>query len=566
MVFKSQFRDVEPDEKFKDSLSLFYWHQLDVYAKRTLFVDFVSGRQWTGKEIKQKAARIARHLIREVGLKPAQSCVFFYPHNDLIQIISLGVLFAGGSVCVGSPFDPAAEHCHMLKVMQPSVVIVESKLHREMVQLRREHGEFNYKICVVDGHGEAEDEATFELDSIMQQQQETDSLSADGDQTMPMPVLVDPDEPAYVLLTSGSTGRPKPVARSQRNSLYVCHCLSGEVSDRLWDLNERSVLSGHLQLDHGTGTFCTKMTLAKGLKLILMDGYQPETMLRAIERHQISDILLGSALLHNFISTPQSALAKHNLSSLRNFLSVGSRLPSHSAAQQFMLAHPSVRIRQTFGMTEVGFACAVERNRALDDTDTVGMLLPNLSLKLVDPDTGEEVLEPNREGELYLAGPTVSPGYLAYDSYEEADRLREQSRKVFLADGFYRSFDLGSMTEDGRLRLRGRCNDVLCLHDGWKVLPQEIESVLLEHPAILEAAVVGVPDPELPGCHAPRAYVILKEAWLGKITEAELCEWLKPRTSRPKHLYGGLRFMDALPRARLSKVDRRALLKMDGFN
>lgn len=661
MVFKSKFEDSKPAARFNDSVSEFFWHQLDVYAKKTLIVDYNSSREWKGEQIKQVSSLIASHLIEHLNLKQNDCCVFFYPHNDLIHVVALGVLFAGASVCVGARDDPADEHRYMIEVMKPAVVFTDDTLVEELEDLLEKNGsEFNFKICVLNDEDEWMNGITnerhiysndYEADEQLKEKNvnlskndgkilnnngnntkekkkkktvfhlHKDIISANNNRqsnlsniNVKSPVQVKPNDPAFVLFTSGSTGRPKPVGRSHKNSIYVCHSLNTTTS--LWDLNEFSVLAGHLQLDHGTGTFNFKMTLSKGLKLIVMDGYDYKTLLSAIEKYKITDCLLGSALLHNLISTSESEtetevvdsyqesgcnnnnnnsntniintnrssnsngsaklsmypyLNSFNISSLKNLLAVGSKIPSYSKVNEFMVKYKNVNIRQTFGMTETGFLSLVPRfneNKIMDDKkkndfdESTGFLLPNLSIKIVDQITGEEMSEYNKDGELYIAGPTISPSYIGKE-------FSEQSKKVFnIENKYYRSFDICRLTSDEKLIISGRCSEVLCLYDGWKVLPYEIETAMLEHPGIKEIAVIGIPHPNLPTCHAPRAYVVLKNGWQvvgSKSSEEEIFEYSVKKLSSPKCLIGGVKIMKDLPRISIGKVDKKMLRKMDGY-
>lgn len=557
MVFHSKFEPLEPNHKLDNSLAKFFWLQLDLHARKALIVDHESGRVSNGAQLKSVGSRIASYLLEELKMQPGETCVYFYPNCDrLIQCV-LGVLFAGCGVCVGSHLDPSEEHQYMIEAVRPKVVFAQSSLLESLlqVQLKLAQKGQHFKLCVMDDEAaddqlEASQVLGFERDLLRHEPSEQ-SLSE-------LPVKVDPNGAAFILLSSGSTGHPKPVVRSQRNSLYVCHSFTDQVCAKLWDLNEKSVVAGHLQLDHGTGIFNLKMCLAKGLKVILMDGYDQQTMLEAIQRHRITDCSLGSAYLQNLMTTPESVLNRYDLSSMRNFISVGSPLASHQTAIDFMDKYPKLSVRQAFGATETGFMSIVARDESRKDSRSVGWLLPNFTVKLLDAN-GEEIRQVEESGEMQVAGPTVSPGYLGVE-------FAKQSRASFQSDGFYRGFDQARFELDGRLKIEGRLCEVLCLSDGWKVLPFEIESLLLKHKKIREAAVIGIPHPKLPTCHAPRAYIVPEESYRDTLSEREVFDWAAQRLSEPKHLLGGIRFMQQLPRvSRLGKVDKRALRKLDGY-
>lgn len=560
MVFKPTFPDSKPDPRYKDLLSEFLWHKLDVYKGKVLFVDDTSQRQWTGASIKRTAIRVASYLIQVVELKPLDSCVLFYEHSDEILVIALGILFAGGVICAGAHEDPAEEHRYMIDVMKPKLVFADNSIRDELVAIRAAKRELDFKICIVDAggaNGSTEGNNTiFGYQEHLLKFTEGQRRFEENNVAQQLPVHMEPEDPTFVLLTSGSTGRPKPVARSQRNSIYTCHALDGQAAS-LWDLNEDTVMAGHLPLDHGTGIFNLKLTIAKGFRLIIMSGYELERMLAAIERYQITDCMLGSGYLHNLMSAPDELLGRYELSSLRNFIAVGSRVSSHELANKFMERFKDLSVRQMLGMTECGLASVVPRQDARSDTGSAGLLVPNVTVKLLDQNTGAEIEQFEQPGELLVAGPMVAKGY--YGSGLEA-----QSRQAFGEDGFYRTHDICFMSANNKLSILGRDSEVLCVSDGWKVLPQEIEAALMAHPGIQEAAVLGVPHPELPSCDAPRAYVVPKEAWrAGRLTELGVARFAADRLSEPKHLVGGVKLMEDLPRLSVGKVDKKRLRAMD---
>lgn len=592
MPFKSQLPDVQPPEHFHELVSEFFWAQLDRFASRTLLVDYESGRTWTGEQIKSSSTLIAQNLIERCQMRPNDDCVFLYKHNDRIHLASLAVLFAGGSVCAGFEGDPEPEHSYMIGCMEAKFVFATRVLFHELLKIRK-HSGLPFKIIIMDDDDDDNEQASHDIQTDIAKQQAAEftflfsrDLLRATKTTAKLPVRVHPDSAAFVLLTSGSTGRPKPVNRSYKNSLYVCFSLDN--AQHLWDLNQSSVVAGHLPLDHGTGTFCFKMTLAKGLKLVVINGYQFPAILEAIERHQITDLVLGSAYVHNLITAPSELLGQYKLDSLSNLLAVGSKLASRAAARAFERRHPNCSIRQAFGMTECGFMTVQERARAHLDAESVGPLLPNLTIKLVERPPGEgapdgqqqlvEIEQLGCQGELYVSGPTVSPGYTG------GRQFRAQTAAAFLPDGFYKSNDICSLTDDHRLLIHGRYSEVLCLLDGWKVLPFEIEQVLLQHPRVKEAAVVGVPHPDLATCHAPRAYVVLKDDDQGaqeangsngcaagsgsdarQPTGDDLFEFSKRLLAEPKHLTGGIKIMQQLPRISVGKVDKKLLKRLDGY-
>lgn len=575
MIFYSKYPNSTPPEKYGNSLAQFYWEKLDQFQEKTLFIDYESKREWTGKQIKLKATQLAEVLVNKLHLKTGSCCYFFAQNNDYLQLAALGCILAGGSVCVSPPGEPKTELVYMTSQTQPKVIFVASGEDCEVlidIIVREQIDGANLTICILS------DDCTKSPENLLKHNikhlllhkdiwivegGEKDDMTIESLNQRFKPPKVNPDQPAYVLFTSGSTGLPKPVARTHKNCLHVAHCLD-TTGNELWDLSEKSVMAGHLQLDHGTGTFSIKMCLSKGYTLIIMDGYDFDRMSSAISEYKITDCMLGSALLHQFITrfmdlqatNQEDKSIKKDISSLRNLIAVGSPIASHKITGKFMDLYPEVSIRQAFGMTEVGFTSIVARQECRIDTRSVGYLLPNLQVRLVNRyeqrEKSEIIMEPNIPGELQIRGPTTSPGYTG-------QKYSGESQEVFLQDGFYRSADIASMTSDGKLTIHGRFSDVMCLYDGWKVLPQEIEACLSELEEVKEVGVIGVPNPDLPTCQMARAYIVPKSR---RLTPAIVQAHTQKNLSEFKQLSGGIVILsqeEQLPRGSLQKLDRKRL-------
>jgi len=128
-----------------------------------------------------------------------------------------------------------------------------------------------------------------------------------------------------------------------------------------------------------------------------------------------------------------------------------------------------------------------------------------------------------------------------------------------LVDGWLRTGDLGKMDEDGYFYIEGRSKDMV-KYKGYKVMPKEVEIKLMEHPAILEAGVVGVPDPNIG--ETIKAFIVLKKEDIGKVTEQEIIEWSKEKLAGYKWPRK-VEFINSLPRTGVGKIKRRKLREME---
>ncbi|XP_053605775.1 luciferin 4-monooxygenase-like isoform X2 [Plodia interpunctella] len=199
-------------------------------------------------------------------------------------------------------------------------------------------------------------------------------------------------------------------------------------------------------------------------------------------------------------------------------------------------------ILQGYGMTECGEPTSESWGTKGPRPGSVGMPSPGLIIKIVDPQTNE-IVGPNTQGEIRVAGPVFMKGYIGIDP---ATYLDEQ--------GFFKTGDLGYYDEDKYFFIVDRMKEII-VYDGYKVAPLELESILLAHPKVLEAAVVGKIVPDFG--EEPTAFVVKQPGV--DVTETELVDYVAAEVSPYMQLRGGVRFIDKIPRNTRGKVLRRNL-------
>jgi 4-coumarate--CoA ligase len=203
-------------------------------------------------------------------------------------------------------------------------------------------------------------------------------------------------------------------------------------------------------------------------------------------------------------------------------------------------------IGQTWGMSETTGAVTRVTVDEVDDTGSIAPLMPNMEIRLVDED-GRDV--PRGEaGEIIVYGPVVSNGYHNND---------KANKETFVEEGGRRWIRTGDIVQefDGKFYVVDRKKELI-KYKGLQIPPAELEGILDSHPGILEAAVVGVPDPADSSSELPRAYIVASDKSLNENT---VKEWIQGRVSPYKQLRGGVVFMDALPKNAVGKLLRRNL-------
>jgi len=259
----------------------------------------------------------------------------------------------------------------------------------------------------------------------------------------------------------------------------------------------------------------------------------------AIERHRIT-ILPGSPSIYvSLMAHPR--FASTDWSSLCVCYSGASALPVPVLAQWEQTVR--VQIFEGYGMTEAGPVLSFNGPLQPPKAGSVGLPLPGTEIQVVDAETGMQRLGAGQCGEIRARGPQIMQGYRNLPA-ESAQALR---------DGWLHTGDLGEFDTDGYLFIRGRKKDLIIV-GGYNVYPREVEEVLLEHPSVLEAAVVGAPDSYLG--EVLHAYVVPRPG-AGHDGEALMrhCAQRIVRYKQPAHYH----WLDELPKTGINKIDKKAL-------
>ena len=351
-----------------------------------------------------------------------------------------------------------------------------------------------------------------------------------------LPARVAADETALLLYTSGTTGRPKGVIVTRRNAFFAAlnFAFVGAVGPQTVALLD-------LPMFHTIGLVAvTRTTLTMGGTLVISDRFIPERTLAAL-----GDPALG---VTQYFCVPQMAAALRDspafdgrkLDRLQAIFVGGAPVPRPLIDAWL---GDGVPLANGFGMTEAGTVIHVptDPDAVRENPGALGLAAPLLEVRLVGAD-GHEVPD-GTPGELWLRGPSVTPGYW---------RNPEASAAAF-TDGWYRTGDLLLREPNGYYRLVDRLKDMY-ISGGENVYPGEVEAVLLSHPEVADAAVIGVPD-ERWG-EAGVAHVVLRHP--GAVDEAALLAFCAPRLARYKRP-GRIFIADAIPRTASGKALKHML-------
>ena len=345
---------------------------------------------------------------------------------------------------------------------------------------------------------------------------------------------------AYILYTGGTTGMPKGVPGTHSGMVSYILDLYNAIGPYITEGKEVLILVNPLFHIMGKGTFMG-IALSIGNPTVIMPLPLVDAILDAIQRYRAT-LLLGVPTLYRMI-LECDRLDTYDLSSLRHCWSGGDVLPAEVFTR--FRKFTEFPIRQVYGSTETGHLTFGTTSKEITAT-SLGKPFPSRKIKVVNSDTLEEV--PRGEiGELMVSSPFLRPYH---------NKPEETARSFVEIDGstWYRVGDYVKMDEEGELHYVDRTADVI-KHKGYRVSASEIEAVLQDHPAVIGACVVGVPDPKVG--ERIKAIVVLKEDARG-VGSQELTAFCRERLA-PYKIPQYVEFRDMLPKSKVGKLLRREL-------
>ncbi len=347
-----------------------------------------------------------------------------------------------------------------------------------------------------------------------------------------------PFEVSRIRHTTGTTGFPKLIEETPCNRIYLAKELS-----RLYKFTKQDVIGGFVQLTGGGGSYALLAAPWVAAKSVIMDRFDVEEAFKLIEKEKITATGVVPAILIMMLQHP--SFSKYDLSSLRVISSHGAPLPLN-VAQEAEEKLGCVLLNR-YGMADGGSMSVA----SVDDPAplryvSVGKPLFGNEFKLVDA-SGNEVPE-GGEGEILFRGPGSHPGF-----YKDPERTKQTYDK----DGWFRTGDLGHFDEQGNLFIVGRAKDLI-IRAGENIYPAEVEELLVTHPKIANAALVGMPDPVM-GERAC-AYVVLTPG--EQLKFEEMVAFLREKGLAPFKLPERLEIVDQFELVSDQKVDKK-LLRQD---
>jgi long-chain acyl-CoA synthetase len=349
--------------------------------------------------------------------------------------------------------------------------------------------------------------------------------------------VVDRDEQdtAVILYTSGTTGSPKGAELTQANMLTNCRI----VTESVIVVGEDDRLLGALPLFHSFGQSCTMNVAINARAMVsLIPRFDPVKALEILERDRIT-IFEGVPTMYNaLLAVPDRD--RYDVSSLRVCVSGGASLPVETL-RAFEEAF-GCKVLEGYGLSETSPVASFNHPDRERKAGSIGTPIEGVEMKAIDDD-GNEVPQ-GEPGEIAIRGHNVMKGYW---------RRPDATAEAIDADGWFKSGDVATVDEDGYFFIVDRKKDMI-IRGGYNVYPREIEEVLYGHPAVLEAAVLGVPHDEL-GEEVAAAVVLNEGAEASADEIREYCKGEVAAYKYPRHVW----FLDELPKGPTDKILKREI-------
>ncbi len=505
----------ETDEK------LGFWHLAERYPERISIVD-TDGTETTFSELLDLVQRLSQAL-HDLGLVRSDAIACGLPNCRDFMLVELAAMYSGlYFVPVNCHLAPS-EAAHVIADSESAVLVAHERF-ADFAVSAAEHAGLQAGRC-------------FSVGSIPGFIEFSDLLAVRPAQ--PLPRIAG----ARMMYTSGTTGLPKGVRKALQNVDPVVQAAQiGRITARGFG-NEpgEGVCLTCGPLHHAGPHMMSSTTLNVGYTQVLMDKWDAEECLAMIEKYQVTSAQMVPTMFHRLLALPEDVRSKYDVSSLRSIVHTAAPCPQVIKRKMFDWWGPV--IYETYGGTEGAATIATPRSW-MRKPGTVGKAIRGVDLKILDEDGNE--LPIGEIGDVYFRSVNGQP---RTEYYKDPEKTRALWRGDYLTLG-----DMGCVDEDGFLFLRDRRKDMI-ISGGVNIYPAEAEAVLLNHPAVGDVAVIGVPDEEwgeqvkaVVEAAADREGTPELAAELIDFCRAELAHFKCPRS---------VDFRDELPRAENGKLYKR---------
>lgn len=501
--------------------------ETDIPASKPLYIDALnSSNVITKADVLSTVGKIAYLLKTKYGVREGDAVCLLLTNSIYLPLLHLGILAAGGVVTPANIMYLPNELHHQLNLSRAVVIITQDAF----INTAKKAASHTDPEPLYVNHIKTLPEIWTEI------QETTESL-----EPLDYPGTTNEQKHAYYCFSSGTSGKPKGVITTHAN---IISNVTQQVISAKDNIYGKGVYGAVLPMSHiyGLSTFIYTLQVL-GRTSVIFDKFDFETLLDKIVEHKISVLHIVPPMAVLFAKSPLVDKYPQVKSQIRGIVSGAA--PLSESLYLKLVERLECAIWQAYGLTETSpintFPC---HNLQTYIPESVGWLMPGLEARLVDSD-GNDVHSIGERGEMWLRGPNIMQGYI---------RNAEATAEVFSEDGqWLRTGDVALVSSDGQWFIVDRVKELI-KSKGHQVAPAELESILLENPDVIDAAVTGIYLPD-EGTELPRAFVQLRDG----VDPLSVKSWFDAKVARHKRLWGGLVVVDQVPKSAAGKIQRRLL-------
>ncbi len=498
------------------------------------------------RDLRDAVNRFANGLVK-LGVKKGDRVAIYLPNCPQFAIAFYGALKAGAVIAPVNPIYTPRELEFILQDSGAETIVALSQFYPKLQGVR---GKTKIKNVIVANIKEYFPPVLKTLFSLAMEKKEGHRVElAQGDHwfqeliknesALAPKVQVKGEDDAVLLYTGGTTGLPK-AAQLTHSNLYA-----NAMQLRAWVPSAQEGKEAYLTAlpmfhSYAMTTCMSNSMILAGTMILIPNPRDLDHVLKSIAKHKPS-FFPGVPTMYTAINN-YPATKNYDLRSVRACLSGAAGLPVEVAKNFEQLT--GGRLVEGYGLSEASPVVTANPCFGENRIGTIGIPVPDTDVKLVDVETGEKEVPIGTPGELCVKGPQVMKGY--WNKPEETAKT--------IRDGWLHKGDVAIMDADGYFRIVDRLKEMI-ISGGYNIYPREIEEVLYQHPAVLEAAAIGVPD-SYRG-ESAKAFVVLKTGQ--HATSEELIAYCKENLA-PYKVPRTIEFRDALPKTLIGKILRRELV------
>ncbi|XP_072930670.1 uncharacterized protein [Epargyreus clarus] len=535
-IIKSPLQDiVMPNARFLDRL----WVESSHFKKHVALECAETKKTYTYEQLQKNMAIFATSLRKKFGLKEDDVVAAMLPNCPEFPVVAFGTLQAG---CVLTPINPIYkefEISHQVSTTNPKIFVTIPECY-DVVLKGLEHAKSQAKIVLIDKPNKPVPKGVIKYSEIAE--------SGEADYALLDKVDKQNDDIAFIPFSSGTTGLPKGVEITYKNLKAGIEIMQNERNSFpiLTQGDFQDIVPCILPFFHIYGLVITLIGhLAKGCKLVTVPRFSA-TMYLDILKNQKPTLLYVVPPIAILLGKHPDVKEEH-FRHVRNIICGAAPLAATDVQAILEKCKGNLEFNQGYGTTETSALTTSTLKGSKDlDYSASGVPMASVTMKFVDPLTGKAV-PIGETGELYVKAPTVMRGYY---------RNEKETKDSLTDDGYFKTGDLGYYKPESGLFITDRIKELIKVK-GMQVAPAELESILRSHPAVQEAAVVGIPH-QFYG-EAPKAFIIKKNGQ--SASPEELQTFVADKVAAFKKIEEVV-FVNDIPKTSSGKILRKELKKM----